>query len=112
MADEKQPHNFWSAALAWASGQPFNNVVTAGLLCAVAWYGYYDISVGKPQTRQEFREIVKEIESNHDKIIDRLTQSWEREREQDRQHMDRLMNALRGEIWQQKIRDPKNLAVN
>jgi hypothetical protein len=67
--------------IAWAAGQPFNNVLLMAILCAIAWGGYYTMTVGIPS---HLNQIQKGYES--------LTESHRDEREQTQQLYDRWMN--------------------
>ena len=67
--------------ITWAAGQPFNNVLLMAILCAIAWGGYYTMTVGIPS---HLNQIQKGYES--------LTESHRDDREQTQQLYDRWMN--------------------
>jgi hypothetical protein len=67
--------------IAWAAGQPFNNVLLMAILFSIGWGGYYTVTVGIPSHLQQ---IQKGYES--------LTESHRDEREQTLQLYDRWMN--------------------
>jgi hypothetical protein len=70
-----------SQVIAWAAGQPFNNVLLMAILFSIGWGGYYTMTVGIPSHLQQ---IQKGYES--------LTESHRDEREQTQQLYDRWMN--------------------
>jgi hypothetical protein len=70
-----------SQIVAWAAGQPFNNVLLLALLACVAWGGYYTVTVGIPS---HLNQIQKGYES--------LTESHRDERERTQQLYDKWMN--------------------
>ena len=79
MTEDTKP--ITAQVIAWAAGQPFNNVLLLAILCAIGWGGYYTVTVGIPSHLQQ---IQKGYES--------LTESHRDEREQTLQLYDRWMN--------------------
>jgi hypothetical protein len=80
VTDDKDP-SIKSQVIAWAAGQPFNNVLLLAILCAIGWGGYYTVTVGIPS---HLNQIQQGYES--------LTESHRDERERTLELYDRWMN--------------------
>ena len=80
MTEDKE-QSIKTQVIAWAAGQPFNNVLLMAILFSIGWGGYYTVTVGIPS---HLNQIQKGYES--------LTESHREEREQTLQLYDRWMN--------------------
>jgi hypothetical protein len=79
VTDDTKP--ITAQVIAWAAGQPFNNVLLMAILFSIGWGGYYTVTVGIPK---HLEQIQKGYES--------LTESHRDEREQTLQLYDKWMN--------------------
>lgn len=78
---EETEKSIKSQMIAWAAGQPFNNVLLMAILFSIGWGSYYTITVGIPK---HLEQIQKGYES--------LTESHRDERERTQQLYDKWMN--------------------
>jgi hypothetical protein len=80
VTEDKEP-SIKTQVIAWAAGQPFNNVLLLAILCAIGWGGYYTVTVGIPSHLQQIQQGYES-----------LTESHRDERERTMELYDRWMN--------------------
>lgn len=68
--------------IAWASGQPFNNVLLSAILGAIGWCGYWAIAVGVPSHLRQIQEGYQRIQDENRQLIERMDAQHYDERKQ------------------------------
>lgn len=78
--------------IAWASGQPFNNVLLSAILGAIGWCGYWSISIGVPAHLKQIQDGYERIQSENRELIERMDSQHRDERTQTLSTYDRWMD--------------------
>lgn len=77
-----QDKSLTTQALAWLTGQPFNNVLLVGIFAAIAWGGHYAITVAIPghlrQIQSGYREVVEDCQRRHQEEREATVRTYDR----------------------------------
>lgn len=62
---ESTDRNVVGQVMAWAAGQPFNNLLLIAILVAIGWLGYYGLTSAIPQHLNAIQSGYEKIEQAH-----------------------------------------------
>lgn len=64
MSDESKP-NLTSQVVAWAAGQPFNNVLLLAILGSIMWGGWFAMTTAIPSHLKQIQEGYESLSNSH-----------------------------------------------
>lgn len=78
MADDAKDRSAVAQVIAWASGQPFNNVVLLAILVAIGWLGYYGLTTAIPEHLRAIQLGYEKLENSHKEERERTLDMFNR----------------------------------
>lgn len=87
--------------IAWASGQPFNNVLLSAILGAIGWCGYWAITIAVPAHLKQIQDGYQRIQDENRQLIERMDAQHYDERKQILSTYDRWIDRQTGQKHQE-----------
>jgi len=76
VTEEKQ--NLTNQIVAWAAGQPFNNVLLLAILFSIGWSGYYTMTTAIPKHLEQIQNGYESLHESHRDERERTQQMYDR----------------------------------